>query len=323
MKTLKKVGRFLLKTFLMLFIIFSILPYCVPTNNKQIEKGYSPFDNSQFMQIEEKRWHYRIFNPLGAPKGQVLLVHGFSGSSFSWRFNTKALTDAGYRVLAVDLPSFGFSEKTYNKFDHSSHAHAEKIWQLIDSIDFDRENWNVVGHSMGAGVAWRVAGLQSARTASVTLVDGAGDTGKKGKSPSFWRFFLKYPPLLRWSDVLAGSLYFKQDKFEDLLSSAYGQTASEEAAKGYLRPFLLKYSARTIIEGVLYNKALPPMDYEQVDCPIHLIWGTKDKWVPFSQAERFKIFFPDARIHKIEGAAHSPMETHWKEFNPLLISLLK
>jgi pimeloyl-ACP methyl ester carboxylesterase len=323
MKTLKKIGRFLLKLFLMLFIIFSILPYCVPIYDNEVKEGDKPFENSQFMQIDGKRWHYRIFSPLMAPKGQVLLIHGFSGSTFSWRYNYNALTEAGYRVLAIDLPAFGFSEKKNNRFDHSAHAHAEKIWHLIDSIGFDQENWNVVGHSMGAGIAWRVAGLQPQRSASVTLVDGGADHGKKGKSPSFLRFFLKYPPLLRWADVIAGSLYFKEEKFEELLTSAYSQSASKEAAQGYLRPFQLKFSARAVVEAVLYSKAMPAIDYSAVDCPVHLIWGTKDNWVPFSQAERFKIFFPQAKIHEIEGAGHCPMETHWKTFNPLLLGIVK
>lgn len=40
-----------------------------------------------------------------------MLVHGYGASSYHWRYNIPALADAGYKVFAVDLLGFGYSEK--------------------------------------------------------------------------------------------------------------------------------------------------------------------------------------------------------------------
>src|SRR5512135_1517106 len=39
----------------------------------------------------------------------VVLVHGPGLWSEAWRSTMRALADAGYRVIAIDLPPFGFS----------------------------------------------------------------------------------------------------------------------------------------------------------------------------------------------------------------------
>lgn len=51
------------------------------------------------------------------------MVHGFGASAFHWRSNIPALVEAGYRVFAVDLLGFGWSDKAIVSYDDYS------IWQ--------------------------------------------------------------------------------------------------------------------------------------------------------------------------------------------------
>ena len=307
---------------LSLFVLLSILPYLLPVNQQKVDFKNPPFAESKFISIDGKRWHYRQFEPSDSVRGTMILVHGFSGSTFSWRKNQQVFADSGYRVISVDLPAYGFSEKDKNAFDHSSSAHAANIWKLLDSIGLGKENINVFGHSMGAGVAWDMAGLKPEKTTAVYLVDGAGSMGKNSKrsiGSNIMAFVFRYPPLLRWVDVIAGAYYFNQDKFEDLLASAYGQKVDKEAAAGYLRPFMLKNSGRAVIEGFLYSKKGPDINYRKIKCPVYLIWGTNDKWVPLSVGESFIKKFPSAKLKKFDGAGHCPMETDEKEFNSYVL----
>jgi pimeloyl-ACP methyl ester carboxylesterase len=47
-----------------------------------------------------------------AVEGPVaLLLHGLADSLISWYCNIDFLADAGYRVIALDLPGFGESDK--------------------------------------------------------------------------------------------------------------------------------------------------------------------------------------------------------------------
>lgn len=65
-------------------------------------------------------------------KPTILLVHGFGASAYHWRYNIPALVEAGYRVFAVDLLGFGWSDKAITSYDDYS------IWQRQLS-DFVRD----------------------------------------------------------------------------------------------------------------------------------------------------------------------------------------
>jgi hypothetical protein len=113
----RKVLKFLRITLIILtslFVLLSILPYLLPVNQQKVDFKNPPFAESKFMSIDGKRWHYRQFEPSDSARGTMILVHGFSGSTFSWRKNQQVFADSGYRVISVDLPAFGFSEKDKN-----------------------------------------------------------------------------------------------------------------------------------------------------------------------------------------------------------------
>jgi 2-hydroxy-6-oxonona-2,4-dienedioate hydrolase len=308
-----------------LFIFLSIIPYLLPINNKKADTAKLPFSESRFVKIDNKLWHYRKFEPKTEKKGTIVLVHGFSGSTFSWRNNQEVFADSGYLVFSFDMPAFGYSEKENNRFDHSAQAQAKSIWRIIDSIESVQDKISVFGHSMGAGIAWMMAGQRPEMINNVYLVDGAGQFSElksSGFLASLLNITLKYPPLLRWVDVMASNFYLKQHKFEELLSSAYGQKADSVAAAGYLAPFLLKNSGRAIIEGFLYSQNHAVPDFSKLNAPVHLIWGTKDAWVPISVADKFKERYQKAILFKIEGAGHCPMETHAKIFNDFIFKTI-
>ncbi|HMP30996.1 MAG TPA: alpha/beta hydrolase, partial [Saprospiraceae bacterium] len=46
----------------------------------------------------------------GSGEQKVLLLHGWASSSFWWRHHIKTLTEAGFKVYALDAPGNGLSE---------------------------------------------------------------------------------------------------------------------------------------------------------------------------------------------------------------------
>ncbi|MEO0471940.1 MAG: alpha/beta fold hydrolase [Bacteroidota bacterium] len=111
-----------------------------------------PFSNSHFTHIASLRVHYREWPPIGPEQGRILLIHGFCCNTFSWRNNVQRLQEAGLRVVAIDLPPFGFSDRR-SRINHSPSLQAQLSWRLLDQIDSLRQPWLLMGHSMGAAVA--------------------------------------------------------------------------------------------------------------------------------------------------------------------------
>ncbi len=83
----------------------------------------------------------------------VVLIHGFGGHTYSFRYLIPDLARY-HRVVAVDLKGFGYSERP-QKSDYSLSSQACLVVYLMDMLAIDQAS--LVGHSMGGEVAMRVA----------------------------------------------------------------------------------------------------------------------------------------------------------------------
>ncbi|PYE89674.1 alpha/beta fold hydrolase [Phyllobacterium leguminum] len=113
----------------------------------------------------------------------VLLIHGFASSSYvnwvapGW-FET--LTEAGYRVIAIDNRGHGASAKSHEPADYTPSLMAGDAVALLDHLGI--ETADVMGYSMGARIAAFMALEHPARVHSLVfgglgigMVTGAGD----------------------------------------------------------------------------------------------------------------------------------------------------
>ena len=94
------------------------------------------------------------------------------GSTFSWRENFDTLVKYRYKIIAVDLPGFGYSDRN-RKVNQSQSNRSRLLWDLLAELDQgDTLKWNLVGHSMGGGTVEAMALMQPERTKTLTIVDG-------------------------------------------------------------------------------------------------------------------------------------------------------
>ncbi|MDW8479508.1 MAG: alpha/beta fold hydrolase [Xanthomonadales bacterium] len=89
----------------------ALLPYVIPLPGREPWPGRSPFPDGRMVEVCGTRWHLRSWPAGIAARGRVVLIHGFGGSSFSWRLTGPAVADAGFDAIAVDLPPWGYSER--------------------------------------------------------------------------------------------------------------------------------------------------------------------------------------------------------------------
>jgi pyruvate dehydrogenase E2 component (dihydrolipoamide acetyltransferase) len=95
----------------------------------------------------------------------VLLIHGFGSDLTSWAMNHAALAD-GRQVIAIDLPGHGATSKDVGSGDVA--ALAMRVLAFMQAKDFARAH--LVGHSLGGGIALKIALDQPARVASLALI---------------------------------------------------------------------------------------------------------------------------------------------------------
>src|SRR6202046_4390714 len=115
---------------------------------------------------EDLRLAYMDAPPVGTSNGRtVVLLHGRNFPSSYWEPTIKALTEAGYHVVAPDQIGFGKSSKP--TFAYSFDDMARATIALIDSLHVDR--FDLVGHSMGGMLAVRLARAYGSRLRHLLL----------------------------------------------------------------------------------------------------------------------------------------------------------
>ena len=108
-----------------------------------------PFE-SEYRQIDSLRLAHLDIGD-GPP---VLFVHGEPTWSFLWRKVIPAVRDAGYRVLAPDLPGFGRSHKPVDLEWYSYDRHTASVVALVDELDL--RDATVVVHDWGGPIGLRM-----------------------------------------------------------------------------------------------------------------------------------------------------------------------
>lgn len=310
LSVLKKTGFILLG----LFMVLSIIPYLLPLNALPGSPFESLFDNSELKTTDHIKLHYRQWETASTEK--ILLVHGFAGSTFSWRYTAPALATAGYRVVAADLPGFGLSERSPS-FTPSAEKRAELLWNLLESLE-PGADWHLVGHSMGGGVVSAMALQNPEQVKSISLAAGAVPDGNRGRFN--WTFH--YPPLQRSVRHLATRVLLTEENVQNALASAYGRMPAETELEGYYRPLLIEDTDAALVEMLKTSEKSLLSDIKTLQIPVLLIWGEEDAWVQLETGYKLDSLFPDSELVIIPGEGHCPMETKPDQFNSILLQYL-
>ncbi len=282
-----------------------------------------PYVNSHFLKIDSATFHYRIFNEgIKSPKGKVLLVHGFCGSTFCWRKNIDTLVNASYLVVAIDLPGFGYSDRNLN-VNQSNSGRAHLIWALLAKIDQDdKRKWNIVGHSMGGGTVEAMALMNPDRVQTVTLVDGMVFIRNQNMEGAF----ITMSKMKGYNQILvtlAKQNIISYNSMERMMKKVYGRPLDSAEMKGYIEPLQIKGSAASVINIYANSHEIRHLHADGLlDLPVLVIWGKKDRTIYPSIGRKLKRNVPTIDLKIIPDAHHAPMETHYRQFNDLFLNFL-
>jgi pimeloyl-ACP methyl ester carboxylesterase len=105
----------------------------------------------------------------GPPTGElVVLLHGFPQTSACWTLLLETLAAAGYRAVAPNQRGYS---PTARPATVSAYRLPELVADVVAVADrLDAETFHLVGHDWGGLVAWRLAGQQPERVATLTAV---------------------------------------------------------------------------------------------------------------------------------------------------------
>ena len=112
-----------------------------------------------FKKIQSKDISMRIaeLDTTGGKGPVALFLHGWPESWYSWRYQMPALANAGYRVIAPDMPGFGGTDSFPKMEDYNAITISEQIVGLLDTLGL--QSVILIGHDWGAVIAWDLVKL--------------------------------------------------------------------------------------------------------------------------------------------------------------------
>jgi pimeloyl-ACP methyl ester carboxylesterase len=125
----------------------------------------APFERSIHLKNSKARVSYFDAGSPDAPA--VVLIHGLQDEADTWRHVFAPLAEK-HRVIALDLPGFGRSDKSGRKY--TPQFFVDAVIELLDRLDIHYAT--LVGNSLGGMIAEIIALQHAARVSRLVLVDG-------------------------------------------------------------------------------------------------------------------------------------------------------
>jgi pimeloyl-ACP methyl ester carboxylesterase len=254
---------------------------------------------------------YRAAGDPSAPV--VLLLHGFPTSSFMFRELIPRLADQ-YRVIAPDLPGFGFTEvPEKRKYTYSFDALARTMEAFTEALGLNR--YAVYVFDYGAPTGLRLALAHPERVSAIVSQNGNAYEAGLGDA---WGPIRKY-----WADPTAENREVIRKNLLNMEGTRWQYThgvANPEsvAPESYtLDVALLERKGNQEIQLDLFldyasNVKLYPKFQEyfrKSKPPLLAIWGKNDPFFIPAGAEAFKKDLPNAKVQFLD-TGHFATETH-------------
>ena len=231
----------------------------------------------------------------------ILLIHGFGGDLNNWMFNQEELSK-DFNVFSLDLPGHGLSSKNFEEITISNLS--ETIVEFCKSNNIEKVN--LIGHSLGGGIALKCAIDYSDLVESLTLISPIG-LGKEIES-SYLEGFISADSRRELKTELE-KLYFDSSIItRDLVNEVLkikridGSTNSLELIKNEI-----------VNNGNQKNNFIK--DINSLTMAVLVIWGNEDKIIP---KEHTNNIYQKISVKIIEECGHMAHIEKARDVNQLI-----
>lgn len=236
----------------------------------------------------------------------LLFLHGYSESLLSFRGPFDRLS-AHYKVIAVDLPGFGVSDKPSGPYDLD--AQTTRLAAFLDR--WSRGPVVIVGHSMGGELAANLALRRPARVVALVLISPGG----YGLSKRLDSLAPGTIGVIGWAGALATTGILPVHDAEWLAEPTDRADYSPATDAAY----------RHALEATLQQFDFAGMrdSFARVRQPTLLIWGRLDPTIPFAIGESIAAKLPCRRFVPLDATLHRPQQTDPDTVSALLFDFLR
>ena len=247
----------------------------------------------------------------------VLLVHGWGGYAYSFAELIPALLHAGYRVVALDLPGHGLSDKPAEESWYSEESLTRVVVQIAEREQLGP--FAYVGHSMGGLLGLRLAvngTLASLRR--LVLISSAGLTRIpilppiRAISPRVVNRIV--PPLLTRgviTGILRAAFGTKDRPTQHDIDQYWALTQWDEYA----------WACRACLHHVNFS-SVPAEQLRSLRIPVLVISGGRDRVIGGAGGSKRAKLIPTARLVHLREGGHLVMQECAQRTNAEIVAFL-
>lgn len=266
-------------------------------------------------ELAEIRLHgHRLSYRIGGSGPMLMLVHGITNSSASWK-PVLSLLERDFTVIAPDLLGHGDSDKP--RGDYSLGASASLLRDLMVALGHERATF--AGHSLGGGIAMQIAYQFPERVERLVLV-ASGGLGRE-VTPVLRAVALpgaEYVLPLLTSEPLVSSgarvggwiekVGLRVGSDIGALARGLASLQDNEARRAFV------HTARGLID--IGGQRIDASDklYLSAAVPTLIVWGDRDPVIPVGHAHSAHELMPGSRLRVFENAGHFPHQDEPAEF---------
>ncbi|MCG6114975.1 MAG: alpha/beta hydrolase [Mesorhizobium sp.] len=262
---------------------------------------------------------HRIASGVQGSGEPLVLLHGTPSSSLIWHNVVPRLVEAGYKAHIFDLLGYGLSERPQApEVDTSISAQVAVLERMLEHWNI--EQFHLVAHDIGGGIAQRFGVFHPERLKSLTLIDVVSyDSYPSARTQQQMAEGLE--TLIKTPDDV------HRRHFREWLLSAVCNT--EAFAAGPLETYL-DYISGPIGQGSLFQHQVrhydPVHTMEIADrlpelgrLAVQLIWGAEDGWQKPHWAHRLHEAIPGSRLTILDACGHFAPEDQPARIAELII----
>jgi pimeloyl-ACP methyl ester carboxylesterase len=211
----------------------------------------------------------------------IVLLHGWADSHQGFKDLQQELSKK-YKVLSLDLPGFGNTQRPKIPWNLDNYAHF--VHDVIDKLDYEKL-YAIVGHSNGGGIAIRAVGEQILSPERLVLLAPAGIRSGNSIRKSTLKAIAKTGKV--------ATLWMPYSYRKKLRSRLYGVVGSDML----IVPEMQETFKRTVSQDI-------QADARNLKIPTLLIFAENDRAVPLSNGQRLRSLIPYAKLEVLSQAGH-------------------